>query len=80
MIEVREPKSFEAMKFPTMISFSFIYMQNFTDLLSVHLTNPVINLIFPSSKFKGSKNTSPLAETSAEKYRSDIIFDFVVVE
>ena len=41
--------------------------------------NPVINLIFPSSKFKGSKNISPLVETGAEKYRSDIIFDFVVV-
>ena len=41
--------------------------------------NSVINLIFPSSKFKGSTNISPLVETSAEKYRSDIIFDFFVV-
>ena len=28
--------------------------------------NPVINLIFPSSKFKSSKNISPLVETCAE--------------
>ena len=53
MIEVREPKSIEAMKFPTMISFLFIYMQNFTDLLSVHLNEPSNKLDFSLIQIQG---------------------------
>ena len=53
MIEVREPKSFEAMKFPTMITFLFIYMQNFSDLLSVHLNEPCNKLDFSLIQIQG---------------------------
>ena len=62
MIEVREPKSFEAMKFPTIISFSFIYMQNVSDLLSVHLNEPCNKLDFSLIQIQASKNISPLVK------------------
>ena len=45
MIEVREPKSFEAMKFPTMISFLFIYMQNISSK-AMGIMNSFVNDIF----------------------------------
>ena len=60
MIEVQEPKSFEAMKFPTMISFLFIYMQNFSDLLSVHLNELCNKLDFSLIQIQGLYKYQPV--------------------